>query len=1406
MPDPRPPRAATDRPSEEPSDSADAGAEELDAAQRALVDAAREEERAHPDDIERVIGAWKRAALRDPTRRDPHRELARVLRAAQRWNALVAALKQEEEQACRSDDERVEVLLEMATVYRDRLHLDVACFKTLSRVLSYQPENRMALEELSIYHEAMRNWRELVDVLDRRARLLDAPADRVAVYKRIAHLCRERWRNLTAAVSALEKAFELDPDDAEVVDGLVRAYETRRDWLKLMLLRRREMERVTDPGERLQEALRLAELASDRVRKTDIAISAWAEVLALDPDNTRALGELESLYQRNEQWEKLIQVNLRQLSFAETEADQITCLKKLGFLYAEKVGQTREAIDTWKQVLAIDPEHRYAWQALKKLYVAENAWDELERVYAAADKLREFVRLLETHVHDAEAEARVGFWERIAIIYRDRLDQPQRAIRAYDEILAADSQHEGALDALIPLCERTGDHAKLARLVEARYERATHDAERLEHSCRLASLYERRLEDPGVAYAWWRRAFELAWSSSRIRGEVERLAAALDSWEPLVECYERVTRKVMEEAPDDVEGALPLLLETARVQEDQLGQREVAMETYRRVLAIRPSSPVALDALERIYRNEGRHADLMSVYEKKLALVEEPGRRRELLMLSARLSEEELGDDDSAVSCCWKVISEIAPDRDALDILRRIYERREAWSELADVLQRQRDLVERTGDEDDAERERLLALDFELARIHAEQLADPAEAISRYRGILERDREHVGARSALESYFDDPAHELAAATVLHPIYQAEGNDEKLARAYEILVRHADSADDKLRMLHELADIFELRLDSNTAALRALGLALRAAPSDVATIERLHTLAERTDAWQELAEALRNAISQPLSLGQQLDLRCRLGLLYKDRLDEHERAVRTFTRVLDLSPSNQTAIASLEALHQQAGEWTAAAELLRRRRELASSAAEVAELDCRLAELCASQLDDTPGAIQLYLGVLEDDPSHPAALAALDAMIAEGQPADDEQRRALHLRLARFREHELRDVRAAEAHYVAALEIDPDDAHARSALVALRETLERYEELLALAEAAAGSDEQLDIGLELGELCERRLGDTTEAVRAYKLALEVDPGCGRALAALERLHENLQQHEEYIEVLELRLAVAAEDRERIEIYKKMSDAWERGRDNPARAAECLQEILLLDESDLETYRALAHLYRRQQRWQPLVDTLQRHVFAADDDAEVTALLCELARIFDDRLEYRDRANDTYDEILLRDLDDVPDEPTTLDRLLKRSHENAQDDLSLLLTERLAELEQDPVRRGNLLLEEGALCRDAVSDPERAVDCYSRALDAYLSATEQAVGALCLRALEAIDSILTGREEWTPLVASYRSVIDRMTGRGETMLVGMLWQNLAMIYSSRLGDAEAAAHAFERASELAMGHDE
>jgi tetratricopeptide (TPR) repeat protein len=137
--------------------------------------------------------------------------------------------------------------------------------------------------------------------------------------------------------------------------------------------------------------------------------------------------------------------------------------------------------------------------------------------------------------------------------------------------------------------------------------------------------------------------------------------------------------------------------------------------------------------------------------------------------------------------------------------------------------------------------------------------------------------------------------------------------QQLVRVREVMVAHAASDEKKVALLVDLAELLEKRLDKPEAAFDAAARALRVDPARRDTYDRLDRLAERTSAWPALLELYREVARRPLGLHEQVDLRCRLGRLYRDRLADPEKAIATYTRVLDLDNNNAEAAKALSAL-------------------------------------------------------------------------------------------------------------------------------------------------------------------------------------------------------------------------------------------------------------------------------------------------------------------------------------------------------------------------------------------------------------------------------------------------------------------------------------------------------------
>ena len=85
------------------------------------MDAARALEGSSAD---KAIDAWRKVVTSVPTHRIPRKNLIRVLRQIERWNALADAIKDEGDKvADLTADEKVEKMFELVDIYKDRLRL-----------------------------------------------------------------------------------------------------------------------------------------------------------------------------------------------------------------------------------------------------------------------------------------------------------------------------------------------------------------------------------------------------------------------------------------------------------------------------------------------------------------------------------------------------------------------------------------------------------------------------------------------------------------------------------------------------------------------------------------------------------------------------------------------------------------------------------------------------------------------------------------------------------------------------------------------------------------------------------------------------------------------------------------------------------------------------------------------------------------------------------------------------------------------------------------------------------------------------------------------------------------------------------------------------------------------------------
>ncbi|MCA9638410.1 MAG: hypothetical protein KC420_20410, partial [Myxococcales bacterium] len=517
----------------------------------------------------------------------PKQRLKELYVEAGKWSNVADLLKDDIKTLDDADPRKRDAYWELVRVYDENLRqpgLVVTTLSSLEKLLEDLGDNRALLQVVEVqqgHFEKMKRWPDLISRIRRRAELTEDPVAQAALHLEAGNLFLDKFNNQAEAIKSFEAVLETDDNNADAIGKLKELYARRRDWEKMVGVQQKELALIADLEERKAQLLDIARTAVTKIKKNSLSIELWNQVLEMEPANYEALEQLESLLEREKEWEALAGV-LNTLTDVEPDGNKrVQHLIKLGQLYADKVNDNQAAIRAWEALYEIDPENRRAQDALKKLYLAEGALDSLEAFYAKQDKWGEFVRVLEREADSAEGEARTNLLVKIADLYRDRLEKPDRATRALEKALEHDENSLPAAERLIDLYEAAADERTIAKPLEVKLAHTEDPHARQVLLRRLADLAERIASDEVQAFGYYRQAFKEDHTAEDIRGQLQRLAESTGQWSALVESLEEAIGKYGETAE-----SIPLRLTVAIVYETRLDNLDAALAANEAVLAI----------------------------------------------------------------------------------------------------------------------------------------------------------------------------------------------------------------------------------------------------------------------------------------------------------------------------------------------------------------------------------------------------------------------------------------------------------------------------------------------------------------------------------------------------------------------------------------------------------------------------------------------------------------------------------------------------------------------------------------------------------------------------------------------------------------------------------------------------
>ncbi len=1327
------------------------------------------------------------------------------------------------------NDQRLEFLFRIAQIHEQMLNAPDDAIETYIEILGQAPDDLKALRALDRLYVGRAAWRDLGDNITRQLALVDQPAEQVGLLVRLAQLRETHLGEVAAAVETYRQVLDHEAANPDAIMALERLitqpeheltiaailepiYKSRGDWAKqigvyeimakhafdpvrkIELLHQiaelheiggddagnsfatfaralredprnevthQQLDRLARQLDKWQDAAELYDSVSGEAQEDDLkvallfrraqiqehelrddkaAVATYERILAQAPQTVEAATAIQTIHERTGDWPKLVDILKRKSEILTNVDERKQLLYRAAQIEEEVLGNADAAIATFRQVLSIDDIDMVAMDALERLYVRLARWEPLKDVYAKKADLAE----------DPADKKRMLYV--LAQVYDRELGDVAKAIETYQGILDLDADELPAIQSLDRLYGQAERWYDLLGNLERQVELSETTGETVALKYRIGHLWQIRLGDVARAIESYREALDMDPSHAEtlhaldglVHGKTEPVMAARvlepiydasAEWAKLVDVLE-----VMVAHNEDPLARVDLLHRIAALHEQRIGNANAAFDAYARALRDDSGNPATLGHIERLAEITGTWTPLAALYQAEADKSLDVPRQVDLLSRLARVHEQELHDVPKAIATLRKLLDVEFDNKPAVLALDRLYTQTNAWAELTEILRREIQLVDGANAASE-----IAGLQFRLGQVLQTQLTDRKGAIEVYREILADQPTHAPTIGALEAMFHAGYLQAEIGNVLEPLYEAANEYGKLHAIYEVQLGKL-SGPDRQAMYQRLAELAEGRLYDQGRAFHWWSEALVEDPRWDHAIEESERLAGETGSWDDMVAAYTRALETTKDKDVQRQTLLRLARVHEYQLQDAARAVETHLRVLELEAKDPEALASLDRLYLGAGMYEDLAEILRRRIEVTQDTDEQLELYFRRGAIFADALGDLDLALGCYTAVLEQESRNRRALEAIES---------------IHFRRQDW-----------------------------------PKLFETYEKLIDVAD---GDNEMADIYAHMARIASEALDAEEKSIELWGNVLDIRGEEPQALQALGELCTRRERWEELVEIIERQIAATVGDHEQIILYKQLGHIWADKLSRERNALDAWLAADRIDGNDLETLRALAHLYRSTQAWDELTQTLRRIIEVGQlispadgglSETETIELYAQLGQLEGDVLGRVDAAVDAWRQVIAIDPSDFR-ALAALEGLFTREGRWEE---SIDVLEKRALVLDDETQRRETLLQAASTWEEKVEDLTKAAQVYERV---------RASDPANITASDRLEAIYRQQYKWTELV---EVLLQQSELRPKVTEQISILNQVGKIYESEIGDQESAFYVLQAAFKRDYAHEE
>ncbi|RME75324.1 MAG: tetratricopeptide repeat protein, partial [Planctomycetota bacterium] len=1177
------------------------------------------------------------------------------------WEGLMEVLRKQLETAVQPA-ERIEILLQLAQIGREKLKLPRIVKTFYQQILDLDPSRKDVLLLMEQLLTELEEWEELVQFYNQRASFASHLLSAVKDFIKAGWISKDHLKDLNKAyyyydlgfarsakgLEELSKHWEQKQEEAlnlavppteDLPPGAEDASHSALQTMENPNLSQNEIQKEISEEDMVESPL-LEEnpperslIEENQKESQEKKAQRKAELEAEIQDLRIQIHELEECYntcltslihiarttQNYSALERLLNIQAQKIK-EENPYEYAVILAERAQILENEMGDRKGAMEVWEEVLKLQPGHREALSALDRLYTRLERWQPLiEVLYQQSELSRE-------ETQKGEIYFRMG---RIFHNQISHLEQSQEYLERAWEIFP---ERMELIEELEEVYQESLEYEKWVKKKKKKVELISEKDQKIELLLKRGEILEEKIRDFPRAISNYLEILKLDPRNQNVRDHIKSLYETVGGWAEIIQLLEEEL-----EWTEDSEKRVRLYTQIGELSYQKLNLLEKGCSAFEKAFDLERKNDKVREFLKILYPKLEKHEALVQLYQVELALASNLEEKIEAQHHLGDAYRHGLKDDINSICAFEEALKLKKDDWVSIAALEELYPRVGRWLDLARLLGQAAELADST-----KEKVRYL---LARGKVLDENCKNTALGLETLEEAHQLDPENSEVLELMKSYSES----------------LENWDKAIYAGQKLLAHRKDAG---LRDLYyDLSRIFLEEKGDAKQAREYVEPMLKMESLGSRELELATRVFQELKEWNILVDILHQRQEIAKDAAQKAELLYESAIILEEHLNQREKATEVLEKVVDLNPSHVEGLSKLaHNLYEFENYEKALGFLDKLAGFLEVDHPDFLRTHYRLGQIYQKQKNYTK-AIYHYLEALKADPKDEASLKEVSKIYLE---QEDFEKAYPHLVILSevYEEKEKPDLdllkkvgslgRRLEKFetsfqtYEKALALASDDLEILGQLTELAEILENFSQAVEYLEESLkvakqkGKDGNFMATLfyRRGVLALEKLNQPEKALSSFEKAITFDSNYYPPYKPLIEAAVENTNWEMVLKYAPRAIQLSEKKEEKVDYYLALSKALSKKGDFE-RALKAAHAGMELNPSYSPLLEEALRIHALQGHWPQVAELMEQYIQVKKGTEEELSLHDRLARIYEEKLNDKEKAITQYKWVLKLD---------------------------------------------------------------------------------------------------------------------------------------------------------------------